>query len=479
MRDTAIRASNTCKVSDKELAGLQDKIHNIDVRVTSLGTAKKSQDSTIRDIRKQVKKISQTNATRTLPADSAGHSSDPTNPPPNTATITPALMPGQCIPVIVSSRASQQVRRPHNPGQDRSQQPRHGPSRDPATRHVLDAQTAVTGDFSPQPDYGTSWDPATGPLTGASPTSDKQTDRGATRDPATLRQSPAEHLAARRVFNSSHHLIIGDSVLRYMQGRKMACRRGERVQVISVSGMTVEDLTHWLIMQPKAPHIRMVTFHVGVNDCKRREVTSYMWHDLVSRCHRAFPNAHIQASSILPVKRPKCALGETVTMSNANLTAVCKKREATLIDNSDSFAPHGRPLLELYNHKNRHDLVHPSHSGLIQLARNIRKSTTSSALSSSEICENPLNDSQCISAMVDERLHELRTTSAQKTYESNLREARGTMHNTWSGGSYRNHRHQMYPSYQVYHSADGEFKYFRPYQFLSEQPNAQYRSPYY
>ena len=452
IRDTAVRASNTCKVSDRELVGLQDKVNRIDVRVSSLSTAKKSQDSTLRDIKKQMRKMSPTNATHPMPADTPGHSCGLADPPHNTAVTS-----GQCIPVIVTSdrpaSASDGLTRDRT--QNRSQQLCHGPSRDRATRPLSDALAAR--DRRKQPDHGASRDLATNPMPDAATARDssKRPGHSPSWTPATHLQSPAQHLAARRVQVSSHHLIIGDSVLRYMKGRKMGCRRGERVQVISVSGMTAEDLTHWLMMQPEAPHVRMVTFHVGVNDCKRREVTSCMWDKLISQCHRVFPDAHIQASTILPIKRPNCALGQTVTWSNANLAAVCKRRGAALIDNAEAFAPRGRPLLDLYR-EHRHDLVHPSHSGLIVLARNIRKTSINSAISSPKISETVSDN---ISAMVEERLQELRVASST----TNAMQTR-------SGWLYEDYRHQMYPSYQAYDSADGGHWYNRPYHLMPQQP---------
>ncbi|KAK7474461.1 hypothetical protein BaRGS_00034283 [Batillaria attramentaria] len=85
-----------------------------------------------------------------------------------------------------------------------------------------------------------------------------------------------------------------------MQGDEVATYDGETVQVISVSGLQTTDLVDWLQQQPLSPHVTLVTFHVGVNDCKGREVTSPAWEKVIQCCKRAFPSARIQASSIVP-----------------------------------------------------------------------------------------------------------------------------------------------------------------------------------
>ena len=82
----------------------------------------------------------------------------------------------------------------------------------------------------------------------------------------------------------------------------MVCARGERVQIISVSGMTTENLMGWLTSQPEAPHVDAVTVHVGVNDCKRHEVSSSQWDELLKECWRVFPSARLHVSNILPAK---------------------------------------------------------------------------------------------------------------------------------------------------------------------------------
>ena len=425
--------------------------------MSNLTSVKKTQSTTIRDIRKQVKKISaqpiySTNAemsnphtgpTQTLPIPSA-------NPATTSSQIPVIITPNR----VDTDRQNQMDRKGGQPSS-------HGHNRTPATYPLL-SNNPDTHDSQP---HVKAHDQVTAGAQTHSPPSDKCPNCA----PAAYRLTPSQHLSTRRVLKFTDHLIIGDSVLRYMQGRKMACRRGERVQVISVSGMTAEDLTHWLMMQPEAHHVRMVTFHVGVNDCKRREVTSRMWHDLVSKCRRVFPDAHIQASNILPAKRPNCAMGQTVSMSNANLTAVCHNRGVALIDNSDSFAPCGRPLHDLYR-KHWQDLVHPSHSGLIVLARNIRKQTLNSALSSPGNIDRSSEASR-LSRNIDDYLSELRAASSDT--KDNKSSAVQPTDNVQTESGWWYHHNQAYPLYEEFYPVVGSHSYDPRYFPTQQRRNIQ------
>ncbi|KAK7498743.1 hypothetical protein BaRGS_00010120 [Batillaria attramentaria] len=182
------------------------------------------------------------------------------------------------------------------------------------------------------------------------------------------REPPAARLAQCSVKPDATAVIIGDSILRDMQGNKMATTPGERVQIISVSGLTAVDLTEWLLQQKPAPHAETVTLHVGVNDCKISEVTSKQWEDLVTQCRRVFPRARLQASTIIPAKG-RHVLNQTISPSNSSLCHVCRKMGVTLINNTATFtAVSGAPRLALYR-----DHIHPSYKGMIRLAGNIKR----------------------------------------------------------------------------------------------------------
>ena len=361
-RDTTVKATNTCKVSDRDVTSVRNKIHSLEVRVTNLTSARKTQGSAIKDLKKQIKKISNTTAETPSPC-------GPTKTPLLSTADSAAT--GSAIPVIVTPNRGD-TDHPANPQTRKDSQPvGHGHNRTLAARPVsLDKSKARQRETDNHLNQPHGMDP------NRVPTRTREyrqpPDMSPSCAPASRRLTPAQNLSTRRVLDSTDHVIIGDSVLRRMQGRKMVCTRSERVQIISVSGMSTEDLMGWLTSQPEAPHVDAVTVHVGVNDCRRREVTCYQWDQLLEECWRVFPRAKLQVSTILPPKVVNSKLSFPVMASNANLTYSCRKLGATLIDNTSTFAPNGRPLSELYRHE-RHDLVHVSHKGMVCLARNIRR----------------------------------------------------------------------------------------------------------
>ena len=395
-RDNAVKIINGFKATDKHysgrLADIGEKMESLsngqkDVRskLGRLDSSKATLTNTIRDIQKKLTTLSNpdvnssdTNMTvRDNNADTAPSQVKTVTPVPARPTTTktsPMVAPegdtsqqstgvtdniagtGNPIPVIVTAS-------------------RPATGSDGLTSSRSDDLTTMSSDHNIQGHAAPSRRP--GDLTtnrsddAASVTSDHNQCHAA----PNRRPAPADNLARRQVLQEAGHLIIGDSILRRMSGRKMVCRRDERVQIISVSGMSARDLVEWLTRQPEAPHVRVVTFHVGINDCKRGEVTSRMWDDLIKQFSRAFPSARLQASTILPVRRAKCTLSETVTMSNANLCYACRKNGVHLVDNTELFAPHGKLQFTLYR-RDKHDIVHPSHQGMTVLAQNIKTTTT-------------------------------------------------------------------------------------------------------
>ena len=420
-RDTAVKATNTCKVSDRELFSVRNKLHSLEVRVTKLTSARKTQGSTIRDIKKRVKKMSMpptTTITVDTPTDTL-----PLSGSTQTET-TPIVMPktttaGNHIPVIVTSNRGDTIHQNHVALKDH-QPLSYGHNRAPAKRPVTLAdhkhrgQDPITRDCQPRVKYPNRVPAGTREY--YQPPDDRPS-----YVPASRRPTPAQNLSTRHVLDSTDHLIIGDSVLRRMQGRKMVCTHGERVQIISVSGMSTEDLMGWLASQPEAHHVDAVTVHVGVNDCKRREVSSRQWDHLLKECWRVFPKAKLTFSTILPPKVANSKLNFPITVSNANLTCSCRKLGATLIDNAGTFAPNGRPLLELYRH-GKDDLVHPSHKGMICLAKNIRQARRTASDREEEEQDTELSQD------ISRRLTELRGASDirdQHGSDSGVTELRG------------------------------------------------------
>ena len=403
-RDATVKATNSCRVSDKDLTGLKNQVHSIEVRVTNLCSARKDQSNALRDIRKKVKQITPT------PAQPTPTKTSPMNAPERDASQTSSgetndtACTGDIIPVIVTTNR-------------------------PAARS--DDLTSVT----------------------SNPPGHSQSHAAPSRRP-----TPADNLARRRVLEETDHLIVGDSILRRMSGRKMVCRRDERVQIISVSGMSAKDLLEWLTGQPEAPHVRVVTFHVGINDCKRGEVTSRMWDDLIKQCRRTFPGARLQASTVLPVRRARCGLSESVTMSNANLTHACRKHGVYLIENTKLFAPHGKPQLALYC-RDRHDIIHLSHQGMVVLAQNIREAATECA-ETDGILPNNRMPSQSIPNNISEQLTKLRAASGTQAATTTA-SLQGHAADHVAQWSYLNHFTPHSHWYGMYRPPVGAFYYQR------------------
>ena len=186
---------------------------------------------------------------------------------------------------------------------------------------------------------------------------------------------PNQRIFEQQVQSDATSVVIGDSVISNMKGAKMVMYPGEKVQVISVSGLQTAHLTEWCRKTPKSPCVTLLSVHVGINDCKVKEVTSHLWENLIRSCKRAFPKAKLQVSSILPAgQRCNSPLNNVITRSNASLCHVAKQMGATFVDNLKLFqSPKGLPRKALYRQVRGHiDPIHPSHVGTRRLAGNIK-----------------------------------------------------------------------------------------------------------
>ena len=150
---------------------------------------------------------------------------------------------------------------------------------------------------------------------------------------------------------------------------KKTSTNGLQVRNLAVPGLTVGDLIDWLTSLSPSPQIQNVTFHVGINSCREGPVSVATWSGLISMHRRPFPQAALQASSILPPfgQHP---LKEAASHSTASLRRVCQLEHITLIDHTPSFlSPAGAPKRAMYRPGDR---IHPSHMGVRALALNIR-----------------------------------------------------------------------------------------------------------
>ena len=177
---------------------------------------------------------------------------------------------------------------------------------------------------------------------------------------------------------NSHHddtnyvpkcLLIGDSIIKDIAGRKMETNDLPVWHKISISGCKTSDLTTRLKSVKANPDLTQVILHVGVNDCKEKIVQKKDWNDMITETKKAFPYAEIVCSSILPTKsNPE--INQRVKESNENLSNLCKNQSIKFIDNWKSFRTiNDKPKKALYTER---DNVHLSHTGTKVLARNLK-----------------------------------------------------------------------------------------------------------
>lgn len=182
--------------------------------------------------------------------------------------------------------------------------------------------------------------------------------------------SPREDLLSKSVDDSTTHLLLGDSVLRRVQGEEVF-KPSAKQQNLSVSGVTVADLQAWLQKIPERPNVHSVIVHVGINTCKHSAIHERMWRDLLHAVRGRFPHATIAASAIIPPWSYP-ALRQAVYAANVALWNVCNQERVTFIDHAPTFLTiNGAPRKSLY-----HDSVHPSPRGIELMTRNLKSGTT-------------------------------------------------------------------------------------------------------
>ena len=156
------------------------------------------------------------------------------------------------------------------------------------------------------------------------------------------RPSPRHLMQQHTVPPDCNTLRLGDSIMRWVDEVKMSTGSAH-VRNLAVPGLTVADLCEWLASLPPSLHIKQATFHVGITSCGEGPVSVASWRRLVALHRRAFPQAVLQASSILPPvgQHP---LTEAASRSTANLRQVCRAERVIYIDHTSSFlSPAGEP----------------------------------------------------------------------------------------------------------------------------------------
>ena len=178
--------------------------------------------------------------------------------------------------------------------------------------------------------------------------------------------SPRQRLAELRVAPGVTNVLIGDSVVRSIKPDLVF--PGGQSQNISVSGLAIDDVNHWLANIPRSREVRHVVIHIGVNTCKFAVVTESMWRQLIRKLKHVFPEAAVLVSAIVPTMG---RLRKTVQVSNAALLAVSIREKVSVINHTDAFtARSGAPRKHLYR-----DQLHPSDGGTSRLVFNLQLAT--------------------------------------------------------------------------------------------------------
>jgi hypothetical protein len=159
-------------------------------------------------------------------------------------------------------------------------------------------------------------------------------------------------------------------VTKYIKPELLFSMSARRCESISVSGIAVADVKHWLQHIPVNRDVCHVVLHVGINTCFANVTDATGWLELYKLLKKVFPKAIVQFSSILPPFTPRTDLDFTVDESNFHLEEMCRKTGVCLIDNYSIFRTNrGRAKQASYA-----DEIHPSREGTRKLAGNIKAS---------------------------------------------------------------------------------------------------------
>ena len=182
----------------------------------------------------------------------------------------------------------------------------------------------------------------------------------------SVKRSPSEIMTQQVINQRATHLLVGDSVIRGIDQRRMV-PPPDVFQKMCIPGATTLDFQRWLSAQSPAPNIKVIIIHVGVNDCPAGPVFVEDWRKLITLCEKVFPQATVAFSSPIPA-RGRHNLNNAILPTIRNLQKACDMMGVSFIDNRNDFlAPSGAPRLAMYR-----DLTHPSSKGTARLAANIK-----------------------------------------------------------------------------------------------------------
>ena len=369
--NTEVRIKNTLRITNQDITTqLQDHETKLQDQLKALHSFKVSQSSFNTDIKKQLHSFVTPKATQHTKSQSDSGTAPPSVSPDATIAVPTvnrytALSDSADLPAPAEStfprpsRAALHSNKAATP-QHANRASQQQDSRSAPPQH---ANRAVT----PQQD---SWSAPSQRSKGAATppqvnqTAPPQRSNGAARlqscEAADTGVSPLLMMPQQSVPLDCNSLLLGDSIMRRVDETKMSTN-GLQVRNLAVPGLTVGALIDWLTSLSPSPHVQNVTFHVGINSCREGPVSVNTWRRLISVHRRAFPQAALQASSILPPfgQHP---LKEAASRSTASLRRACQMEQITYINQTPSFlSPAGAPKRAIYRPGDR---IHPSHMGV-------------------------------------------------------------------------------------------------------------------
>ena len=180
------------------------------------------------------------------------------------------------------------------------------------------------------------------------------------------KSTPCERLLECEIPDKASVALVGDSTIKLINPNRLAPKT-ELLAKVCVPGITIEHVNTWLYRLRLNSNVKTVILHVGINTCRTSVIAMDSWKDTILLAQRAFPNAKVVMSSVIPA-RGKHHMNNSIFPSNKNLEETCSKLKASFIDNCDAFLnSSGTPRLIRY-----HDLIHPSEKGASALARNLK-----------------------------------------------------------------------------------------------------------
>ena len=101
--------------------------------------------------------------------------------------------------------------------------------------------------------------------------------------------SPRQRMAELRVAPGVTNVLIGDSVARPIKPDLVF--PGGQSQNLSVSGLAIDDVNHWLANISRNREVKRVVIHIGVNTCKFAVITESIWRQLIRKLKPVFPGS--------------------------------------------------------------------------------------------------------------------------------------------------------------------------------------------